>query len=132
MKDPVPEYEAIPVTDTSRADDVVVRPRRPTETLEDFVTSARDFATKVPATIGRAIEKVVQAGEHTILVRVNEVTLAKIDTLIDAGIFKSRSDAASFLLSEGIKSQQALFDRIEAKVAEIDRIRAELRNIPIE
>ena len=133
MTDTIPEYEAIPVTDSdANKGDVVIRPRRATETFEEIVTSARDFATKIPVTIGRAIEKAVQAGEHTILVRVGEEMLAKVDTLVEAGIFKNRSDAAAFLISEGIKGQQPLFEKIQSKVAEIDRIRAELRNMPLE
>lgn len=129
MKDNVPEYEAVPVTD-----DLVKRSgsRRPIDTLEDIVSTARDAVTKIPETFGRAIERAVRAGEHTLLVRLDDDMLRHIDMLVEAGIFKSRSESAAFLITEGIKGQQALFDRIQAKVAEINRLRSELRNIAAE
>ena len=123
MTGPVREYEAVPV------DDSLVRSRRPTETLEDIVSSAREFATKIPATIGRAIEKAVSAGEHAILVKVDDETLRRIEMLIRAEVCKTRPEAMVFLATEGVKAQQALFERIEAKEAEIERLKSELRNI---
>src|SRR5258708_345006 len=123
MADPVREYEAVPVGET------MVRSRRATETLEDIVSSAKEFATKIPTTIGRAIEKAVQAGEHALLVKVDDETLKKIEMLVRADVAKNRPEALVFLATEGIKAQQALFDRIEAKEAEIERLKSELRNI---
>jgi hypothetical protein len=123
MAERITEYDAVPV------DNSIIRSRRATDTLEDIVSSARDLATKIPATIGRAIEKAVSAGEHAILVKVDDETLRKIEMLVRAEICKTRPEAMVFLATEGIKSQQALFDRIEAKEAEIERLKSELRNI---
>jgi len=123
MADPIREYEAVPVGDS------ILRSRRATDALEDIVSSARDLATKIPATIGRAIEKAVQAGEHALLVKVDDDTLRKIEMLVRADVARTRPEALVFLATEGIKSQQALFDRIEAKEAEIERLKSELRNI---
>ena len=39
----------------------------------------------------------------------------------------SRAEAAAFLIDEGIKAQAALFQRIQDKLTEIERLRAELR-----
>jgi hypothetical protein len=50
-----------------------------------------------------------------------------IDTLVSAGIFKGRAEAAAFLIDEGIKAQSGLFQRIQNKLGEIERIRQELR-----
>ena len=123
MTSPTHEYEAVPV------DDSLVRSRRPTETLEDIVSSAREFATKIPEKIGRAIEKAVSAGEHAILVKVDDETLRRIEMLVRADVCKTRPEAVVFLAKEGIKAQQELFQRIEAKEAEIERLKSELRNI---
>ena len=123
MADPIREYEAVPVGET------MVRSRRATDTLEDIVSSAKEFATKIPTTIGRAIEKAVSAGEHALLVKVDDNTLSKIEMLVRADVARNRPEALVFLATEGIKSQQALFDRIQAKEAEIERLKSELRNI---
>ena len=37
-------------------------------------------------------------------------------------------EAAAFLVEEGIKAQAGLFERIQAKLDEIEHIRAELRH----
>ena len=129
MKDPMPEYDAVPVDDR---DEIVSRPttsRRPADTIEEIVSSAREFATKIPGTITRAIERAVQAGEHSLLIRVDDDMLRHLDMLVEAGVFKSRAESAAFLIAEGIKGQQALFDRIRGKISEINRLRAELRTI---
>ena len=41
----------------------------------------------------------------------------------------SRSEAAAFLIAEGIKSRQGLFDRIGEKISEIRRAKEELRQL---
>jgi hypothetical protein len=48
---------------------------------------------------------------------------------VAAGIFRSRAEAAGFLIEEGIKTQTALFERVQQKLAEIERLRAELRGM---
>jgi Arc/MetJ-type ribon-helix-helix transcriptional regulator len=63
------------------------------------------------------------------MVRVNRESLRRIDELVEAGIFKSRSESAAFLISEGIKAQAGLFERIEEKIREIERLRSELKNL---
>ncbi|HEY6330995.1 MAG TPA: hypothetical protein VI756_16810, partial [Blastocatellia bacterium] len=69
------------------------------------------------------------ARDHVVMVRVNDDSLRKIEALAESGIFKSRSEAAAFLISEGVKSQAELFDRIEQKIAEIERLKSELKGI---
>jgi len=44
-------------------------------------------------------------------------------------VFRSRAEAAGFLIDEGIKTQAALFERVKQKLAEIERLRAELRGL---
>jgi uncharacterized small protein (DUF1192 family) len=48
---------------------------------------------------------------------------------VQAGVFRSRADAAAFLIDEGIKAQHELFDRVQLKLSEIERLRAELRGM---
>ena len=48
---------------------------------------------------------------------------------MQAGVFRSRADAAAFLIDEGIKAQTPLFERVSLKLSEIERLRAELRGM---
>ena len=97
--------------------------------LEGLATQVRELAQKIPESISKAIETALSAREHVVMVRVNDESLTKLDHLVEAGIFKSRSESAAFLISEGIKAQTALFERISNKIEEINRLRSELKNI---
>jgi hypothetical protein len=88
----------------------------------------RDFVNKVPETINRAIERALNVRDTTVVVRLSEPISEALDTLVTAGIFKGRAEAAAFLIGEGVKAQSPLFGRIQAKLAEIERLRDELRH----
>lgn len=119
-KDEKPEVE---VVEQKRAD------ARQGAGLESIASQVRELAQKIPESIGKAIESALSAREHVVMVRVNDESLTKLDHLVEAGIFKSRSESAAFLISEGIKSQSQLFEKISNKIEEINRLRSELKNI---
>jgi Arc/MetJ-type ribon-helix-helix transcriptional regulator len=101
----------------------------------DLASSVRDVAQRTgevlkgaTESISKAIESALSARDHVVMVRVNDDSLRKLDMLVQSGIFKSRSEAAAFLISEGVKAQQALFSRIADKINEIERLQSELKN----
>src|SRR5262249_16614001 len=105
-------------------------------TLNDLAASVKDVAqktgdviNKATESIGKAIDSALSARDHVVMVRVNDESLPKIEVLAVSGIFKSRSEAAAFLISEGVKAQSALFKRIEEKIDQIERLRSELKTI---
>lgn len=100
------------------------RPGRPS--LDDFKSSVKEFAQRLPDQIGKAFES-LQARVNAITVQVDDETQRKIDSLVEAGIFKNRSDSAAYLIHEGIKSRSEVFVAIDAKVAEIERLRSDMR-----
>ena len=100
--------------------------------LEGIASQVRELAQKIPESISKAIETALSAREHVVMVRVNDESLTKLDHLVEAGIFKSRSESAAFLISEGIKGQSGLFERISNKIEEINRLRSELKNIVVQ
>ena len=63
------------------------------------------------------------------MVRMDVDSLEKLDQLVEAGISGSRSEAAAFLIVEGVKSRQGLFDKMADKVEEIRRAREDLRQM---
>jgi Arc/MetJ-type ribon-helix-helix transcriptional regulator len=100
--------------------------------LDDFASSVRDFAQSLPGQIGRVIESAQTAianRANAITIHVDDESQRRIDGLVEAGIFKNRSEAAAYLVAEGIKARGAVFSIIDAKVAEIERLRSEVRAV---
>jgi hypothetical protein len=79
--------------------------------------------------LGVAMKTVLSDREYVVMVRVNKDTRDSLDHLMQAGLFKSRSEAAAFLLASGINAQSVLFDKIKDKTTEISRLQEELRNL---
>lgn len=70
-----------------------------------------------------------QAKDNVVTCRVDAQDLAAIDTLIEAGIRSTRSDAASWLIHAGIQAQADLFARVDATVDQIRRLRQEAQTM---
>ena len=64
--------------------------------------------------------------DNVVMVRVDEGDLTRIDELVESGQFNSRSEATAFLISEGIKSKQEMFDKIAEKISQIQNLKTEL------
>jgi Arc/MetJ-type ribon-helix-helix transcriptional regulator len=100
-------------------------------------TSVREMASRIPESlsaigrdISRTIERAISAKDDCVVaVKVSHEAQEKLEQLVQAGVFRSRAEAAAFLIDEGIKTQSALFDRVQQKLSEIERLRAELRGM---
>ena len=100
-------------------------------------SSVREMASRIPESlsaigrdISRTIERAISAkDDYVVAVKVSPEAQEKLEQLVQAGVFRSRAEAAAFLIDEGIKTQAALFDRVEQKLHEIERLRAELRGM---
>src|SRR5882672_3204728 len=127
--------------------------QKPSETVDDLMlrddeagdseertrtaSSVRDIASRIPESlsaigrdISRTIERAISAkDDYVVAVKVSHNAQEKLDQLVHGGVFRSRAEAAAFLIDEGIKVQTALFERVEQKLSEIERLRAELRGI---
>lgn len=97
--------------------------------LDDLGNQVEKIATKTADSIRKVIDKALSARNTVLTIRVNDECNEKLNMLVDSGLFRSRSESAAFLIQEGIKSQQALFDKIENKLKKIDKIREELKEI---
>ena len=71
-------------------------------------------------------ERCERRRDNVVMVRVDEENLNRIDELVESGQFSSRSEATAFLISEGVKSKQEMFDKIAEKVSQIQDLRTEL------
>lgn len=121
-------------------DDLLLRDDETEGESEDrtrAASSVRDIASRIPESlsaigrdISRTIERAISAkDDYVVAVKVSPGAQEKVDQLVAAGIFRSRAEAAGFLVEEGIKTQAALFERVQQKLAEIERLRAELRGM---
>ena len=93
---------------------------RGSEAAETVGESIRD-------TIKETLHGVRSARDNVVMVRTNKDSLDRLDDLVEGGIANSRSEAAAFLIAEGIKARQGLFDRISEKIEEIRKAKEELR-----
>jgi hypothetical protein len=99
--------------------------------------SVRDMAARIPeqlSAIGRDISRTIERAisakdDYMLAVKVSHDAQIRLGQLVQAGVFGTRAEAAAFLIDEGIKSQGPLFERVEQKLAEIERLRAELRGL---
>ena len=128
-----------PQPDGSEKGDLIMAETEPetSEERSNVGTSVRDMAARIPEQlsaigrdISRTIEKAISAkDDYMLAVKVSSDASHKLGQLVQSGVFGTRAEAASFLIDEGIKTQSALFERVEQKLAEIERLRAELRGM---
>lgn len=97
--------------------------------FEELGDSMGRFATKTIESIKNTIDKSMSSRNTVLTIRVNEDANRSLNMLVEAGIFKSRSESAAFLIEEGIKNQENLFSRISEKLSKIEKIRDELKDI---
>lgn len=89
---------------------------------------AADFISGVREAVNRALSK----RENVVMVRVSDEALHYLDMLVEAGITKSRSESAAFLVNEGIKTSNQLFERIKEIIDQITALRQQLSAIVAE
>ncbi len=70
-----------------------------------------------------------QKRDNVVMVRVDEGDLNRIDELVESGQFGSRSEATAFLIGEGIKSKQQMFEKMAEKISQIQELRTELETM---
>lgn len=96
--------------------------------FEELGDSIGKFAEKTVETIREAFDK--SGLKNTVLtVRITEEANRRLRMLVEAGLFKSRSESAAFLIEEGIKHREELFKKIDDKMETIQKIKEELKDI---
>ena len=66
---------------------------------------------------------------HLNHVKVSDEVQDKLTTLVQAGVFRSKAEAAAYLIERGIRAETQLFEVVRRKLTEIERIELELRNL---
>ncbi len=97
--------------------------------FDEFGDQVEKIAVKTAESIRKVVDKALASRNTVLTIRVNDESNKKMNMLVDAGLFKSRSESAAFLIQEGIKKQDAIFKKISTKLDEIERIRGELQKV---
>jgi hypothetical protein len=84
-------------------------------------------AIKQVENLGKALGSALQDRANVVMVRVNNDSLRYLDMLVEADITKSRSESAAFLINEGIKANETLFNKIRDITDQISALKAQLR-----
>ena len=69
-------------------------------------------ASTVGDSLRTTIEGVRSKRDNVVMVRVSRESLARLDELVDCGLTNSRSEAAAFLIGEGVKAREDLYEKI--------------------
>ena len=99
------------------------------KTVRVAIVKGVDVAESIGENIRDTVQGMRGNRDNVVMVRVDKASLDRLDELVEAGIMGSRSEAAAFLISEGIKARQPLFDRIGEKIQDIRRAKDELRQM---
>jgi len=91
--------------------------------------SVGKLANKTVESIKHTIDKSLSSRNTVLTIRVTDEANKKLSMLVDAGIFKSRSESAAYLIEEGIKHQDRLFQKMTDKLNTIEKLRDELKDI---
>lgn len=94
-----------------------------TKTHEPGIKSA----WKQVENIGQALGDALQGRGNVVMVRINDEALSYLDMLVEADVVKSRSEAAAWLINEGVNANQSLFQKIGEVTQQISALREKLR-----
>lgn len=115
--------------DTQKQEDPGEKEKRKPSALDDFGNHVEKIAIKTAESIKKVVDKALSSRNTVLTIRVNDESNKKLNMLVDSGLFKSRSESAAFLIQEGIKKQEGLFDKISSKLERIEKIRDDLKKI---
>ncbi len=97
--------------------------------VRDALEKGRDVASSVGDSIRDSINAVRSTRDSVVMVRLSKDSLDRLDELVDSGVTNSRSEAAAFLIGEGVKSRSDLFDKIAEQTRVIREAREKLRQL---
>ncbi|MFP4394784.1 MAG: hypothetical protein ACLFTI_05920 [Anaerolineales bacterium] len=98
------------------------------ETAQAF-RAVLDETAKLFAAVGEAVAVTAQDVTRRLVIRVDDETRHHLDLLVQLDAVETREEAATYLMQEGIKAQQPLFEQIERTNERIAALRSTLKTI---
>lgn len=115
--------------DTKKETKETTKEKKQSGPFDEFGNQVEKFAIKTAESIRKVIDRALASRNTVLTIRVNDESNKKLNMLVEASLFKSRSESAAFLIEEGIKSQGTLFLKITDKLKKMEKIRDELKDI---
>jgi hypothetical protein len=112
--------EEVQAAEAEQADEEAKKP--------DFSAGFKEVLEKAEG-FSRALERALEDRVNVVAVRVNDETLRHLDMLVEAGVCRSRSESAAFLIDAGVNSSKGLFEKIGDITSQITDLRAQLREM---
>ena len=97
--------------------------------MQEVLGKGKGVATSVGGSLRESLNSVRSARDSVVMVRVSKEILRKMDALVDCGLTRSRSEAAAFLIAEGIKAKADMYDKIAEQSEVIRNAREELNRL---
>lgn len=85
-------------------------------------------ATEFFGLLRSAVSMTVQGLTQRVWVKLDHETCRRLDALVNCGAADNRSEAAAFLISEGIKVSQPVFQKIDDTNTQIATLLTKLQN----
>ena len=97
--------------------------------LDEFGNHMEKFAVRTAESLRKVIDRTLSSRNTVLTIRVSDDANKKMNMLVEAGLFRSRSECAAYLIMAGIQSQNELFSKVENKFEKIEKLREELKNL---
>ena len=97
--------------------------------MREVLGKSKDVASSVGESLRDTIKSVRTARDSVVMVRMSKDSLRKLDALVDCGLTRSRSEAAAFLISEGIRARASTYEKIAEQSEVIRNAREELSRL---
>jgi hypothetical protein len=79
--------------------------------------------------LGDTVESVRGKRTNVVMVRVSQDSIDRLDDLVECGLTRSRSEAAAFLIGEGVKARKDLFGKIAEQTRVIRQAKERLKEL---
>ena len=89
-------------------------------------TAALNLGGSIQETIRKSLH---DPRDYVVMVRVSKESLERLDELVECGLLSSRSTAAAFLISEGVRARTDLYERIAEQTEVIREAREKLQKL---
>lgn len=97
--------------------------------LAGLGVTPEDAGTTVARLLAGMGTETASTRDNVITCRIPRADLDAIDSLVEAGVRSTRSDAAAWLIHAGIEANRSVLDRVEGTVNEIRRLREVARSL---
>ena len=88
--------------------------------------AALNFGGSIQETIRNSLH---DPRDYVVMVRVSKDALERLDELVECGLLSSRSTAAAFLISEGVRARTDLYEKIAEQTEVIREAREKLQKL---